>query len=195
MELGKARGDAPVDSLRSTYLEIINKAQQGAATAMSLGLATPIRCGTAETFTAAMFDPETFFVCDLELIDTEHPPLVIAIERTALTSVDTAPLPKGEKEQVGLEIKKLAPTDLHRIAGLSLPVSVSIGSTKLEIKNVLRARAGSVLSLSNDISDLVELLVDGVVVARGELVVVKGNYGFRVKQIVTRSQRISLCNQ
>src|SRR4051812_45312528 len=78
MELGKALGDGPVESLRSTYLKIVNQAQQGAAKGISLGLPTPVRCETAETLASPGFDPQAFFVCDLELIDTEHSPVVIA---------------------------------------------------------------------------------------------------------------------
>ncbi len=194
LEIGKALGDGPPESLRSTYLEIVNQAQQGAATVTSLGLPTAIRCGTAETLVTAQFDPSSFFLFDLELIDNEYPPIVIAIERVALKVLDTTAASSVEKAPTGSELKKVENTDLQRIAELSLPVSVSVGSTKLDIKNVLRTRAGSVILLSKDVSDLVELLVDGVIVARGELVVVKGNYGFRVKQIVTKRQRISLCS-
>jgi flagellar motor switch protein FliN len=197
MELGKALGDGPPDSLRSTYLEIINQAQQGAATVTSLGLPAPLRCGTPDVGSSARFDPALFFIWDLELVDTEHPAIVIAIEQAALKVLDTAPPPppRAEVAPVATESKKTGTTDLGRIADLSLPVSVSVGSTKLEIRNVLHARPGSVISLSKETSDLMELLVDGVIVARGELVVVKGNYGFRVKQIVTKSQRITLCSQ
>src|SRR4051794_20168230 len=113
MELGKSLGDGPVESVRSTYLEIINQAQQGAATVTSLGLPTPIRCGASETLTSARFDPAAFFICDLELIDTEHPPLVIAIEHTALKVLDAAPLRETEEEQVGLAVRRVAPTDLR----------------------------------------------------------------------------------
>jgi flagellar motor switch protein FliN len=194
MELGKALGDGPVESLRSTYLEIVNQAQQGTATVTSLGLPTPVQCGTAETLPTAHFDASSYFLFDLELIDNEYPPIVIAIERTALKVLDATLDSSVEIAPTGSEVKKLENTNLQRIGELSLPVSVSVGSTKLDIRNALRTRAGSVITLSKEVSDLVELLVDGVIVARGELVVVKGNYGFRVKQIVTRRQRISLCS-
>lgn len=192
MELGKSLGDGPPESLRSTYLEIINQAQQGAATVTSLGLPTPIRCGAPETLSAPRFDPDLFFICDLELIDNEYPPIVIAVQGTALKALETGPMPKAQKEPAGAIVKRSELPELHRMADLSLPVSVSLGSTKLEMKAALQARTGSVIPLSKEAYDHVELLVDGVIVARGELVVVKGNYGFRIKQIVTKSQRISL---
>jgi flagellar motor switch protein FliN len=193
-ELGKSLGDGPPDSLRSTYLEIVNQAQQGAATVTSLGLPTPIRCGNPETLSTARFDPAWFFLCDVELIDKAGSPIVIAVEQTALKVLDIAPIPVVEKDASGSIAKNVESSALRRMAGLSLPVSVSIGSTKLEITKVLRARTGSVISLAKDTSDAVDLLVDGVIVARGELVVVKGNYGFRVRQIVNQSHRISLCS-
>ena len=192
-ELGRSPGDGPPDNLRSTYLEIINQAQQGAATVTSLGLPTPIRCGNLETLAASKVDPASFFVCDLEFIDSEYPSIVIAIEKSALKVLDSAPIPpKQEGKPAVLDSKKVQSTDFHRVADLSLPVSISVGSTKLEINKVLGAGPGSVIALQKESSDLVDLLVDGVIVARGELVVLKRNYGFRVRQIVTKSQRISL---
>jgi flagellar motor switch protein FliN len=192
MEMGQSLGDGPPESLRSAYVEVINQAQQGAATVTSSGLPTPIRCGVAETLSAPGFDPDLFFICDLELIDNEYPPIVIAVQGTALKALETRPMPKAQKEPAGAIVKRSDVPELHRMADLSLPVSVSLGSTKLEMKAALQARTGSIISLSKDAYDHVELLVDGVIVARGDLVVVKGNYGFRIKQIVTKSQRISL---
>ncbi len=192
MGLGRSVGDGPPDNLRSRYLEIISQAQQGMVAAASSGLPTPLRCGAPETLSDASFDPDSFFICDLELIGNEYPPLVIAVQGTAVKVLETADLSNGATQNSAALVKRSEVPDLQRMADLSLPVSVSLGSTKLEIKAALQARTGSVISLSKDAYDHVELLVDGVIVARGELVVVRGNYGFRIRQIVTKSQRISL---
>lgn len=194
MQLGKALGDGPPESLRSTYLEIVNQVQQGAASLTSEGLPSAIRCGNPETLTVARFDPSSFFICDLELLGAENPPLVIAVERIARKVLDTTPSARPEAESPEPGQAVFRSSDLRRVSEISLPVSVSIASTKLEISRILQARPGSVISLAKDAGDLMELLVDGVIVARGELVLVKGNYGFRIKQIVSQHQRISLCS-
>ncbi len=191
-ELGTSSGDGTPDGLRSTYLELVKEAQQKAAASISAELPTAVRCGTAETSSAADFEPVSFFICDLEFIDKDRSPIVVAVEKKALKVLEPALQRKAENALAVSNSKNVATSDFRRIASLSLPVSVSLGSARLELNKVLQARAGSVISLAKDTSDLMELLVDGVIVARGELVVVKGNYGFRVKQIVTQSQRISL---
>jgi flagellar motor switch/type III secretory pathway protein FliN len=193
MEVGKPVGGAPPDNLRSRYLEMVKQAQQGAATVASSGLPTAIRCGAPETLSGPGFDPDSFFICNVELIGAGYAPIVIAVQDTALNALETASFPNGKTETRGAVVKRSEVPDLHRMADLSLPVSVSLGSISLEIKTALQARAGSVIALSKDAYDHVELLVGGVIVARGELVLVRGNYGFRIRQIVTKSQRISLC--
>src|SRR5689334_18111919 len=90
-------------------------------------------------------------------------------------SESLAPEPGDEKQ---------API-LTSLLTLRLPVSVSIGQSELEMKKVLVTGLGSVIPINKEVSEPVELLVHGRVVARGELVEVKGNYGFRVKHIVS----------
>ncbi|MFL6446804.1 MAG: FliM/FliN family flagellar motor switch protein [Bryobacteraceae bacterium] len=194
MQFGKTLPEDAPDDVRSTFIEIVDQALKGAARVASLGLPVPIQCGTLENSPTPSFDPASFFVCEVELIGTEHPPIVIALEQTALEVLGTAAKSNANKETPGSAVKKIETSAFRRMADLSLPVSISVGGARLEIAKVLNARAGSVISLAKDVSEPVELLVDGVIVARGELVVVKGNYGFRVKQIVTQSQRVSLYN-
>jgi flagellar motor switch/type III secretory pathway protein FliN len=81
---------------------------------------------------------------------------------------------------------------LASLLALRLPVSVSIGQSELEMKNVLLTGLGSLIPINKEVSEAVELLVHGRVVARGEIVEVKGNYGFRVKHIVSRQELLEL---
>jgi len=82
---------------------------------------------------------------------------------------------------------------LRSLLTLRLPISVAIGQSELELKKVLSTGVGAVISINKEVSEPVELLVHGRVVARGEIVEVKGNYGFRVKHIVSRQELLELC--
>jgi flagellar motor switch protein FliN len=76
---------------------------------------------------------------------------------------------------------------------LRLPISVSLGQRELELKEVLSTGLGSVIPINKEVSEPVELMVHGRVVARGEIVEVNGNYGFRVKHMVSRQELLDLC--
>lgn len=78
------------------------------------------------------------------------------------------------------------PSMLDRLLDLELPVAVGLGSANIAMKDVLNAKAGSCIELEREAGQEAELLVHGMPVARGEIVVVKENYGFRVKYINTR---------
>jgi flagellar motor switch protein FliN len=75
---------------------------------------------------------------------------------------------------------------LNFLLDLKLPLSVSFGSAHLPLKDVLKLTIGSSVELNRGTGDPVEIIVNDRVIARGEVVVVDGNYGVRIKQIVGR---------
>jgi len=79
---------------------------------------------------------------------------------------------------------------LDLLLEVELPVSVSFGRTQLPLKDVLKLNSGSIVELNRSIAEPVDLIVNNCVIARGEVVVVEGNYGVRIKQIVGREERL-----
>jgi flagellar motor switch protein FliN len=76
------------------------------------------------------------------------------------------------------------------LQGVELPVSVSFGRVQIPLKDVLRLTAGSIIELNRTAEEWVEVIVNNCVVARGEVVVVDGNYGVRIQQIMSRQERL-----
>jgi flagellar motor switch protein FliN/FliY len=76
------------------------------------------------------------------------------------------------------------------LMGVELPVSVSFGHVQLPLKDILKLTAGSIIELNRTVDEPVEVIVNNCVVARGEVVVVEGNYGVRIHQIMTRQERM-----
>ena len=72
-----------------------------------------------------------------------------------------------------------------------LPVSISFGSAEMQLKDVLKLSAGSVVELDRQPEEPVDVIVNGYVIARGEVVVVDGNYAVRVQEIVSRKERLN----
>jgi flagellar motor switch protein FliN len=77
---------------------------------------------------------------------------------------------------------------LNFLLDMKLPLSVSFGSAQLPLKDVLKLTIGASVELNRVTGDPVEMIVNDRVIARGEMVVVDGNYGVRVKQILGRGE-------
>ncbi len=91
--------------------------------------------------------------------------------------------------------KKVSAADQHAarldvILDIDLPVVVRFGRTEMPLRAVTRLAPGSVIDLGRSPDDPVELLVSDRVVARGEVVVVGGNYGIRIVDVVSPSERM-----
>lgn len=83
-----------------------------------------------------------------------------------------------------------APLNLDVILDVDLPISVRFGITEMALQALTRIGPGSVIDLARSPDDPVELLISGKVVARGEVVVVMGNYGVRITEVVSTTDRI-----
>ena len=73
---------------------------------------------------------------------------------------------------------------------VELPVRVSFGKAHLQLRDVLKLTTGSIVELNRSVTEPVDILVNNCVIARGEVVVVDGNYGVRINQIVSRQERL-----
>ncbi len=70
------------------------------------------------------------------------------------------------------------------LAGVSLRVSVEVGSASLKLSELLNLAEGSVVELDRQANDLLDIFANGTLIARGEIVTVDSRYGVRVVEIV-----------
>src|SRR5581483_2200443 len=78
-----------------------------------------------------------------------------------------------------------APADrLDLLMDVELGLTLRFGSRTMALREILDLNAGSVLPLDRQVEDPADLLLDGRLIARGEVVVVEGNYGFRVTEVM-----------
>ena len=82
-----------------------------------------------------------------------------------------------------------------RLMNLNLPVSIRIAETLLPIREVLRLTPGSVVELKKAVGELVDIVVHGSVLARGEIVSVKGYYGVKITEMVDLSERLAIARK
>ena len=69
---------------------------------------------------------------------------------------------------------------------VELPVSVSFGRAQVQLKDVLKLTMGSIVELNRSITEPVEVIVNNCVIARGEVVVIEGNFGVRIQHVISR---------
>jgi flagellar motor switch protein FliN/FliY len=75
------------------------------------------------------------------------------------------------------------PANLDVVMDVELDVTLRFGQRQLTLREVLDLTSGSVVELDRQVDEPVELLLDGKVIARGEAVVIDGNYGLRVTEV------------
>ena len=73
--------------------------------------------------------------------------------------------------------------NLQLVLDVELSVTLRFGQRQLALREVLELTSGSVIELDRQVEEPVELLLEGKVIARGEAVVVDGNYGLRVTEV------------
>lgn len=79
--------------------------------------------------------------------------------------------------------------NLPLLMDVELEVALRFGRRELLLKDVLELRSGSVLELDREVNEPVDLLLEGRVIARGEVVIVDGNYGLRVTEVAAPNVR------
>ncbi|MQL51406.1 flagellar motor switch phosphatase FliY [Desulfofundulus thermobenzoicus] len=79
---------------------------------------------------------------------------------------------------------------LELLLDIPLKVSVVLGRTRRPIKEVLGLTPGAIVELSSLVDEPVEVLVNGTLVARGEVVVVNENFGVRITSIISPAERV-----
>ncbi|HBO23920.1 MULTISPECIES: flagellar motor switch protein FliN [unclassified Providencia] len=81
-------------------------------------------------------------------------------------------------------------SDINLIMDIPVRLSVELGRTKMTIKKLLSLSQGSVVSLDGLAGEPLDILINGYLIAQGEVVVVSDNYGIRITDIITPSERM-----
>ncbi|WJV60932.1 flagellar motor switch protein FliN [Pectobacteriaceae bacterium CE70] len=80
--------------------------------------------------------------------------------------------------------------DIDLILDIPVKLTVELGRTKMTIKELLRLSQGSVVSLDGLAGEPLDILINGYLIAQGEVVVVADKYGVRITDIITPSERM-----
>jgi flagellar motor switch protein FliN len=80
--------------------------------------------------------------------------------------------------------------DFDMILDIPIQITVELGRTKLSIRNLLQLAHGSVVELDGMAGEPMDVLVNGTLIAQGEVVVVNDKFGIRLTDIITPSERM-----
>jgi flagellar motor switch protein FliN len=83
-----------------------------------------------------------------------------------------------------------AGNDINMILDIPVQLTVELGRTKIPIKHILQLAQGSVVELETLAGEPMDVLVNGYLIAQGEVVVVNDRFGIRLTDIVTPSERM-----
>jgi flagellar motor switch protein FliN len=87
------------------------------------------------------------------------------------------------------------PNDIDFILDIPVQLTVELGRTKIAIKNLLQLAQGSVVELDGMAGEPMDVLVNGCLIAQGEVVVVNDKFGIRLTDIISPSERVRKLNK
>ncbi|WP_370263519.1 flagellar motor switch protein FliN [Limnobacter sp.] len=85
--------------------------------------------------------------------------------------------------------------DIDMILDIPVQLTVELGRTKIPIKHILQLAQGSVIELDGLAGEPMDVLVNGYLIAQGEVVVVNDKFGIRLTDIITPSERLRKLNR
>jgi len=179
-------------TLRSTYTETLGQALSGIAQDFSSRRGREITCAPPADSTTPRV-PVRWVRMTLTFPNGEVP-LAIALDEPlldALAEEDAVPL-AALAAAAASQSSNSKTFDL--LLDVELPVSVSFGRAQVALKDVIKLTTGSIVELNRSIAEPVEVIVNNCVIARGEVVVVEGNFGVRIQQVISRQERLRTLN-
>ena len=87
------------------------------------------------------------------------------------------------------------PNDIDIIMDIPVTLTVELGRTRIPIKQILQLAQGSVVELEGLAGEPMDVLVNGCLIAQGEVVVVNDKFGIRLTDIITPSERLRKLNR
>ena len=111
-------------------------------------------------------------------------------EEPAGTGAQGGPL-SGDAVRPFAQTGEAAPVnDINMVLDIPVQLSVELGRTKVPIKYILQLAQGSVVELDALAGEPMDVLVNGYLIAQGEVVVVNDKFGIRLTDVVTPSERL-----
>jgi len=103
---------------------------------------------------------------------------------------DVQPAPLDELEDEGVAPTSTEGPELDVILDIPVTISMEVGNTQIPIRNLLQLNQGSVIELDRLAGEPLDVLVNGTLIAHGEVVMVNDKFGIRLTDVISQSERI-----
>jgi len=188
---------AAPQELKNTFLEVLRQSLGGLAIGLGSIFGRDVACTEGNEEQPAQERCETFWF-SLAAGGEAFPPFSFALSHALLEAAFRSGAKAAQQEEPAEEPAAETDADpvspahgtLDLLLDVEMPVSVSFGRTQVRVQDVLKLITGSIVELDRSISEPVEVIVNNCVIARGEVVVVDGNYGVRIQEVVSRRERL-----
>jgi flagellar motor switch protein FliN len=185
--------DGDPESIRSTYLEIVSQALSGVASKISARARQEVSCKDGHEAAPPASAEAVSYSFEIGVGDLTFP--VIGVFSKTLADLPETPSAAEPPARVETAAPKTVEAEggksaIDLLLDVELPVSVSFGRAQLPLKDVIKLTTGSIVELNRAVSEPVDVIVNNCVIARGEVVVVEGNFGVRIRQVISRQERL-----
>lgn len=123
-----------------------------------------------------------------------------ALDEQAEASAEGASKDEGASKAEALELEELTEDDapitgeekrkLDAILDIPVTISMEVGRSNISIRNLLQLNQGSVVELDRVAGEALDVLVNGTLIAHGEVVVVNDKFGIRLTDVISQIERI-----
>lgn len=96
-----------------------------------------------------------------------------------------APVPPAPAQAASTFSPLSTPKQMDALAGVQMEVTIEVGRTSLPIGQLLQLQPGQIVELDREVGSPLDMFINGTLLARGEIVVVDDQFGFRVTSVVT----------
>ncbi|HWE49123.1 MAG TPA: flagellar motor switch protein FliN [Bryobacteraceae bacterium] len=174
------------EDCRSTWLEILSQTIAGVAAGITVDVSREVTAAAGEELKG---EPDAGLAW-VEFAVTDSGGKVLAFRAAWSRALAGIYEPQQPESRNPAARDSAVSKTFDLLLEVALPVSVSFGRTSLQIREVLKLNTGSIVELDRFVNDPVEVIVNDCVIARGEVVVVDGNYGVRINELASREDRL-----
>jgi len=175
---------------RNTWLEILGQSlsEMRSSIGAILGRELSSEAGIERAPNA---DVEHWATVQLGLQGVPLAPLLVGFSPELVSALASPPrLAPHAAAEPTLPKPDSSATTMDLLLDVEMPISISFGKAKLPLKDVVKLTTGSIVELDRGVNEQVEILINHHLIARGEVVVVEGNYGVRILEIASPQERL-----
>ena len=125
-----------------------------------------------------------------ETDEMQTPDEAEAVETAAETPVAEAPAVETPAAEPAREGERAGFENLRVLENIEVELTVVVGSAEMKIRDLLRLNEGSVIELDRLAGDPLDILANGTIIAKGEVVMVGERFGIRFSEIVDPEKRV-----